>query len=1066
MKFLQPLLMLLLACCGPVATAAPQSLAERLKIESPARLAADANTHGDPIRGAFAFHLPEVNCVRCHQTNSGRRLGPNLAQKRIVTRQHLALSILHPSKQITAGFETAKVLLEDGTLISGVFVEETKDSLVIDRIEDSNALTTIAKETIEQWSKTQTSSMPTDLANQLGNRQQFLDLVAYLHEISIGGPLRAAELKPGQMASLAPLPEYESHIDHAGLIEGLDDEAFRRGEKTFALRCASCHGTLDNEGSMPTSLRFATGKFKHGTDPHTMYRTLTHGYGLMNAQRWMVPQQKYDVIHYIREHFLADHNREQLFGIDDKYLQSLPKGDSFGPAPVDFEPWTAMDYGPSFFNTIEVSKDGTNIAQKGITIRLNSGPGGVESGSHWMIYDHDTMRVAGAWSGEFINWDAIHFNGAHGRHPRVAGNVHFANRTGPGWGRPKDGNFDDNQRVLGRDSKQYGPLPRHWAQYRGMHRFGNATVLEYTVGQTKIFETPALKFIDQTPVFQRLMEIEARSYELVVQIANRDAGHTLKSLPDGVVFAGRLMAHAAGIDGVQWEMDSGNLRLRIPPSESPEKLCISIAELDASAKSAVQLANLAKPFRVRAMTENDPGLYPQVLRSELTRGDDDGPFAVDVFKRPTENPWNAQLRLTALDFLPGGNEMVVTSWDGGVWKVSGIAADNDSQTLQWRRIASGLFQPLGIRVIDDKLYVSCRDQLVELSDSNRDGEMDRYRCFNNDHQVTEHFHEFAMGLQSDDEGNFYYAKSARHARTAIVPHHGTLLKVSPDGGKTTILATGFRAANGVCLNPDGSFVVTDQEGHWNPKNRINFVKEGGFYGNMFGYHDVTDESDDAMEQPVCWITNSFDRSPSELLWVTSEKWAPLTGSLLNFSYGYGKVYIVPHEKVGSQVQGGMCEFALPQFPTGLVRGRFHPVDGQLYVAGMFAWAGSQQQPGGLYRIRYTGKPVHLPTGLNAKKAQVKVTFSGKVDAKSASDPDNWSIKIWDLKRSRNYGSEHYNEQRLDVTAATVDSQGRAVTLTIPHLKPTWGMEINYSIRTALGKNLSGKIHNSIHRLQD
>ena len=107
-----------------------------------------------------------------------------------------------------------------------------------------------------------------------------------------------------------------------------------------------------------------------------------------------------------------------------------------------------------------------------------------------------------------------------------------------------------------------------------------------------------------------------------------------------------------------------------------------------------------------------------------------------------------------------------------------------------------------------------------------------------------------MGLQTDDAGNSYYAKSARHAKEALVPHHGTLIRVSPDGEKTDIVATGFRAANGVCLNPDGTWIVTDQEGHWNPKNRINYVKEGGFYGNMMGYHDIADSSDSAMQQPV------------------------------------------------------------------------------------------------------------------------------------------------------------------------------------------------------------------------
>jgi hypothetical protein len=36
-----------------------------------------------------------------------------------------------------------------------------------------------------------------------------------------------------------------------------------------------------------------------------------------------------------------------------------------------------------------------------------------------------------------------------------------------------------------------------------------------------------------------------------------------------------------------------------------------------------------------------------------------------------------------------------------------------------------------------------------------------------------------------------------------------------------------------------------------------------------------------MEPPLCWITNAFDRSPAELLWVESDRWGPLQGALLN-----------------------------------------------------------------------------------------------------------------------------------------------------------------------------------------
>ncbi|MFM7150168.1 MAG: heme-binding protein, partial [Gemmataceae bacterium] len=378
--------------------------------------------------------------------------------------------------------------------------------------------------------------------------------------------------------------------------------------------------------------------------------------------------------------------------------------------------------------------------------------------------------------------------------------------------------------------------------------------------------------------------------------------------------------------------------------------------------------------------------------------------------------------------------------------------------------ASGLFQPLGLKIVQGKVHVTCRDQIAILHDLNGDGETDFYECFNNDHQVTEHFHEFAMGLQTDADGNFYYAKAARHALKAIVPHHGTLLKVSKDGSKTEIIATGFRAPNGVCINPDGTFFMTDQEGFWLPKNPIHLVERNGFHGNFWGYHDQTDSSDSAMKKPLAWITNAFDRSPSELLWVTPESWGPFKGSLLNFSYGYGKVFLVPFEKVNGQVQGGMCELPIPPFPTGVMRGRFHPETGDLYCCGMFAWAGNQSQPGGFYRLRYTGKPVTLPTGLNATKAGMTIRFSDRVDPDSAADPKNYSVKSWALQRSQQYGSRHYDEKSLKVKAAKASADGQTVTLEIEDLKPTWGMEIRYSIRSQDGRPAQGVIHNTIHRL--
>jgi hypothetical protein len=369
--------------------------------------------------------------------------------------------------------------------------------------------------------------------------------------------------------------------------------------------------------------------------------------------------------------------------------------------------------------------------------------------------------------------------------------------------------------------------------------------------------------------------------------------------------------------------------------------------------------------------------------------------------------------------------------------------------LTWRRIASGLFQPLGVKFRDGELFVLCRDQLAKLVDLNADGETDFIECFNGDAQVTEHFHEFAMGLQTDATGNFYYAKSGRHALDSVIPQHGTLLKVSADGAKTDILATGFRAANGVCLNDDGTFFVTDQEGFWTPKNRINRVKVGGFYGNMYGYTSVTDTNDSAMEQPLVWVTNDKDRSPAELNWVPKNAWGNLGGSLLNLSYGTGRAFIIPHEEVNGQWQGAVCELPMPAFATGIMRGRFGS-DGALYTCGMFAWAGNATSPGGFHRIRRGPQPAQVPLAVKAAKGEMKVTFSDPIDRMDC------AMRVWALKRTKNYGSKHHDEHELTIRSVKLSDDKKTITLDIPDLAPTWCYELKIGDRV---------LHGTIHELK-
>lgn len=827
--------------------------------------------------------------------------------------------------------------------------------------------------------------------------------------------------------------------DHAEIVGSWDATSLEEGRRIYATLCVVCHGTRDQPGSLPTATAFAGGEFKNGSDPYSMFATLTAGYGQMVAQPQYTTAQKYAVIQYIREAYLRPHHPTEYSPITPGYLATLPKGRALAEPEVEdrsLPPYKRMDLGPALFWTYEVEPG--NIAQKGLAVRLDEGDGGVSKGRAWMVYDHDTMRVAAATTGEFVDWRGIAFDGSHGTHTSLVGDRHWVLPVGPGWASPK-GDWED-PRPLAKDGLPFGPLPRKWAHFGGMTLHGQTAVLHSTIGGAPVLESPGWLDYGTTPVFIRTFNVGKASQPLLLRVA-----------PDSVSVA------LTG-DGSLRQQDG--FWVAALPADAKTRLFISRADpasLAALAEAAPASADLAELMR------GGPARWPQEVTTTSQAAAVEGAFVADTFSLPIDNPWQAWMRPGGFDFTPDGNGAIVAMWNGDVWRVDGIMRPAPAE-LRWRRIASGLFQPLGVKFRGDELFVICRDQLARLHDLNGNGEIDFIESFNNDHQVTEHFHEFAMGLQIDDDGNFYYAKSARHARDSLVPHHGTLLRVSADGTRTDIVATGFRAANGVCLNDDGSFFVTDQEGHWTPKNRINRVRPGGFYGNIYGYSEVTDTSDAAMEPPMVWITNNMDRSPAELLWVPKNAWGSLGGSLLNLSYGTGKIFLVPHEEVGGVWQGAVCELPLPAFGTGIMRGRFG-LDGELYACGMFAWAGNAVEPGGFHRIRRTGLSAHLPVAVRATRDGMVLTFSEPLDPAEVT-PGSFALKFWSARRTANYGSPHLDERAVEITAAEFAPDARELTLSIPGMAATGFYELVVKLRALDGSVMERTLHGTIHELAE
>ncbi len=755
-----------------------------------------------------------------------------------------------------------------------------------------------------------------------------------------------------------------------------------------------------------------------------------------------------------------------------------------GAQELTGDPWSDMDYGP--FKVHSYIVEPGNNANKGIAIRVDEGPGGVAKGTEFLLFDTDTLRWAAGWTGPgFMDWNSINYNGRHVIEPSIVGELLFTNPDAPGWSRAHD-DFRDT-RIVGRGGRRFGPQDREVARWLGHYVHGSQVVLHYRVSDTEILELGAS---EGGGLFSRTLNIGPRDTDLVVQVAHQQGGRAWRdgeaagfrkpraNAADRGEQSGPIVAALVGAPAaVQWVDDADDhIRLRVPAGDEAVRFKIVIGLRGRSnAGFLARAAGVEPAGDLGALTGGGPENWTETVTTESrVLGRRGGPFELEAITTPLDNPYRSWMRLGGFDFLNGGTRAVVATWMGDVWIVDGLGGE-EIGPVTWKRFATGLYEPLGVNTRGGEIFVTSRDQITRLHDLNGDGEADRYEAFNHDAQASAHFHEFAVGLEADKDGNFYYAKGAGHDFDARVPQHGTILKVAADGSSTEIVANGFRAPNGLVVNPDGSVIVTDQEGHWIPENRIDWVEPGAFHGYMRAWREPDRDPDDFV-QPVTWIHHDVDRSPSAPVWVRSERWGELDESLIYLSYGNGKMFSVLFDEAfprggGPPRQGAVVELPVAAAPTGLVRGRFNPADDHLYVCGLFAWAGDRTQPGGFYRVRRTDQPLRIPVAYETARDGIVVRFTTELDPDFAADPGNYSMRIWQYLRRASYGSEDYRvlaegtgRDDLAVRSATLSADGRSVFVEIPDILPVQQYHLEMNLRSADGERMREFIHGTIHEL--
>ncbi len=406
---------------------------------------------------------------------------------------------------------------------------------------------------------------------------------------------------------------------------------------------------------------------------------------------------------------------------------------------------------------------------------------------------------------------------------------------------------------------------------------------------------------------------------------------------------------------------------------------------------------------LRDIVRGGPSQWPQQLRTaaELGAG---RPYAVDTIRPPFDNPWKAPMFFGDHDFLPDGSALLCTM-EGDVWHVTGL--DGGLKDVQWRRFASGLHQPLGLVVADGKIYVLGRDQITCLHDINGDGEADFYECFSNQFVTSAAGHDFICGLARDGQGRFYSASGKQG-----------LLRISADGQKLDVLATGFRNPDGVALCPDGAVTLPCSEGDWTPASMICLVKPDSLatasgpadtitIGSNppapphFGYGGPLGRKLPSL--PLAYLPRGLDNSSGGQVSVPDDRWGPLKGQLIHFSYGQGSHFLVLRDEVDGQSQGAVIPL-IGDFRSGVHRGRFNPNDGQLYASGMGGWGTYTPDDGCFQRVRYTGDRVQLPRSFHVHENGLLISFTQPIDEKAIANLANHFAQAWNYRYSPGYGS--------------------------------------------------------------
>lgn len=726
-----------------------------------------------------------------------------------------------------------------------------------------------------------------------------------------------------------------------------------------------------------------------------------------------------------------------------------------------------------------------NVVSRGLIVNLDD--------SAFICFDRDLLRWSVAWTGGRLTESMLpevsyrEFFNKLSHVPKIAGNPVFGNGIYPGWSSKKPIRQDVRPPSQEMEGSHWGPLPGEYGRWNGIYVYGNQAVLSYSVSGTDIAELPGVIRRDDQAIFTRALEVGETSDTLFMnaaEVVGGSGGYTDGTFgyiyfgeeKDSVMAVG-IQKHSADDASVRFG-DGRYLYVAVSPSAVPRKLTVVLwsgpaRQLDGF-KEELRSACIQIPDFRKGGDRHWPGKV-------YTRGEiapDTAAFVTDILTLPVPNPWKRNMRVIDMAFLDD-TKAVVSTFEGDLWLVDGITGNLGR--MSWKRVASGLYEPMSIEVHDGQVYVFGKEGIVRLHDLNGDGEIDYYENFCDLMQEPPESYAWAADMVfSEKDNSFIIALGAAvNARPGITRpimtgfragsnHSGSIMRISPDGKRADVVATGFRMPF-LGVNPlTGAITATDQQGNYVSSTPVYVVEQGDFFGVPATAHR---NDNPVAKKPLTWIPHRIDRSAASQVWMTSGKMGPLDGSLVHFSFGKPGLFRVLVDSTSQGLQGGVTPIPI-KLSTPILKGVLGPVDGYLYMAGFNLLGSSSEGVSAIQRLRYTGKPSYMANDIIIGKQGIVLSFDSELDTATVKDLSHYHAKRWDYHATEQYGSGHFRidgepgEEILPVLGAYPSVDGKRILLLIPDMRGVDQMELMYQLRAKDGRELSDGIWFSVKHVPD